>query len=233
MVQRASYNYHHFVLEIATSALLWRREGVLEPDRPLIIAATPFAEELLGLAGVTSRVRGLARNSLVLLRHSRVLQSTPAGFLAPELIEELSSRVTTAVRDDDGGPRVVYLQRPASQRRSLSNEAEVLGAMRSVLGPIAVVDPGSLSVRDQVRAVRSARIIIGPHGAQLTNLVWARRAEALVELLHYRLPDYQSLAGVRGVEYRAVRGDAFDAPDHDRPFRCDPEEVAEALRSLR
>lgn len=112
LVQRASYNYHHCVVEIATSALRWQQEGVLVTDRPLVVAAAPFVTDLLRLAGLTGDVRVLPRNALALLGDVQILQCTPAGFMSPLLIDEVSRRVTASVGVDAEGPGVVYLQRP-------------------------------------------------------------------------------------------------------------------------
>lgn len=119
---------------------------------------------------------------------------------------------------------------PTSQRRYLVNESEVLDRVRLLLGRVTVIDAGSMSVSEQGNAVQDARVIIGPHGAQLTNLVWAPRVEPMIELLPYpRLVDYRSLAAVRNVAWFAVPEDAFNDPDHNLPFHWDASAVADAF----
>lgn len=233
MAQRASYNYSHFLTEVATSALRWQDEGTLDPDAELVVARMPAAQDVLRLAGISRSVRLVERNTLLILRSAMLLQATPAGFLAPDLIRELARRVRAGVRHQPRGrDAIVYLSHPPGQRRALSNEEEVIEAIRSVVGPVLVVDPTTMRLHEQVAAVRDARVLIGPHGAQLANLIWAEHLESLVELLPYPIFDFERLTSALGVERIAVMGTDAVRRDHEAPLRCEPDDVVTALRGL-
>ena len=59
----------------------------------------------------------------------------------------------------------------------MANEAEVLDALRP-LGVERVTTAG-MSLADQIALFRTARLIMGPHGAGLTNIAFAARATLL------------------------------------------------------
>ncbi|HKC29019.1 MAG TPA: glycosyltransferase family 61 protein, partial [Jatrophihabitans sp.] len=89
--------------------------------------------------------------------------------------------------------------------RSIVNEAELLRLLDD--RGFVSVDPGQLSVKEQIRAFGTASVIVAPHGAALANLIFARPGAAVVELFPQGclLPDYWRLASsVAGLRYRYV-----------------------------
>jgi capsular polysaccharide biosynthesis protein len=89
----------------------------------------------------------------------------------------------------------------------VENEADVL-ALLEPLG-FTCVDPGSLSVADQIRTFAEADVIVAAHGAALANLVFCSPGSAVVELFPAMsfVADYWKMAsGVTGLEYRYLSG---------------------------
>ena len=76
----------------------------------------------------------------------------------------------------------------------MRNEAEVAGVLDRVR--FTAVDPGALSVREQINTFAQAELIVGAHGAGLTNLAFASPGARAIELFPagYLLPDYWWLA---------------------------------------
>jgi len=67
------------------------------------------------------------------------------------------------------------------------------------------VDPGHLSVAEQIATFAQAELIVATHGAGLTNIVFASPGARVIELFPagYLLPDYWWLASVvPGVDHR-------------------------------
>ena len=75
----------------------------------------------------------------------------------------------------------------ASERgsRIVENEPELV-ALLSARG-FTVVDPGTLSVADQITLFAEAECIVAPHGGALTNLAFASPGASVIELF---APDY-------------------------------------------
>ena len=67
-----------------------------------------------------------------------------------------------------------------------------------------VVDPGTLSVQEQIDHFAAARVIVAPHGAALTNLSFCRPGVRLLELFApgYLNPGYWSI--MSNIEAHAI-----------------------------
>jgi capsular polysaccharide biosynthesis protein len=67
--------------------------------------------------------------------------------------------------------------------------------------------PGDLPFRDQIDALRGATAIVAPHGAGLTNILFAPNECRLLELFASRggTKTYEVLAGALGQHYTALR----------------------------
>jgi capsular polysaccharide biosynthesis protein len=88
-----------------------------------------------------------------------------------------------------------------------------------------VVDPGRMSVVQQIRAFAQAELIVAPHGAALANLAFASPGAAVIELL---APDfvqgcYWKLADcVPGLRYRyLIRNERQASPERMRGVASD------------
>ncbi len=96
-----------------------------------------------------------------------------------------------------------------SLRRSLPNQAEIWEALKESclegLTPVHV-QLEHLSFNQQVELFRSARIVIGQHGAGLTNCLWMQPGSAVIEVNPYgpARPHFKILAKLAGLEYLTV-----------------------------
>jgi capsular polysaccharide biosynthesis protein len=125
--------------------------------------------------------------------------------------------------DQPGGGERILVSRgdSAKAKRRLVNERELeerlgeLGFRSYVLG--------ELPVAEQITLFAGAEAVVAPHGAGLTNLVYARRA-AVVELFGRRLkPVYYRLARLLGHPYRYMLCEPAGGRDD---LRANAEEVA-------
>jgi len=67
-------------------------------------------------------------------------------------------------------------------------------------------DPGQASLQEQADAFRGAEIVVGAHGAALTNLVFCRPGTRVLEMFgaNYVNPCYRNLCAAAGLEHYAV-----------------------------
>ena len=70
--------------------------------------------------------------------------------------------------------------------------------------------------REQVAVVRDARMVVAPHGAGLTNIVFCRPGTTVIELStgFWWNPCYRYIASMRGLPYRLLRL-PWSAEHHD------------------
>jgi capsular polysaccharide biosynthesis protein len=175
-----STNYYHFVydalprLGIFEECFPGRRvDGVLVPH------ATRYQRELLELVGLRAPWLQPARNR-ALRADTLLVPSTPNQHLDAPLWSTawLRRRLPPT---SSGGPTRLYLtrgERPNTRRYveepELWPHLERLGFVR--------LDCGRLSVQEQINCFSSAETIVAPHGAALTNLVFAKPGVRVLEL---------------------------------------------------
>eukprot|EP00457_Paulinella_chromatophora_P004459 gb/GEZN01004471.1/.p1 GENE.gb/GEZN01004471.1/~~gb/GEZN01004471.1/.p1 ORF type:complete len:628 (+),score=53.68 gb/GEZN01004471.1/:63-1886(+) len=136
--------------------------------------------------------------------------------------------VTTALIERPAGlavwPKVLYASRRSSQDingsttetqarqasgrpRTVPNVSALLVALREAVGAENVFElvGSDLSVGQQVELSRHARVLLGPHGAGLTNALWLTPGSALIEFgLTPRIQAFQHLAANLDLRYFRV-----------------------------
>lgn len=131
---------------------------------------------------------------------------TPAnyeGYIhSPEAMAKLGSRIRDTVGVDSGKARRLYVSRADATKRRVSNEGELVSKLEGY--GFEQIVPGRLSFSDQVKLFADAEYIVGPHGAGLTNIIFAKEA-TLIELFgSYRNACYFGLARGMGHKYVSV-----------------------------
>jgi prepilin-type processing-associated H-X9-DG protein len=103
-------------------------------------------------------------------------------------------------------PERLYIDRRDSANRSLANEEAVVAALaRYGFVPVRL---SALSLAEQIGLFGNARVIVGPHGGGLANILFAQRGCALIELQmdSYVLWMFRLFAAFSGVDYDCVIG---------------------------
>ncbi len=219
LTTRGVDNYYHFLTDVLPRLELLRRGGI-EPDRYVVNRSTAFQRDLLDAVGVPEERTLPSANHPHLRADHLVVSSLPDSHLRTPPWVAAWLRQAFIPTDPSPAPahRRLYVTRGQRKHtRHVENEAEVLAA----LSPYAfeTVDPGALSVAEQVRIFAEAEIVVGAHGAALTNLVFCPAGAAVVELFppDYVNVCYWSLAwAVGGLRYRYLVGDGW--PKKPRPM---------------
>ncbi|XP_068338112.1 beta-1,2-xylosyltransferase-like isoform X2 [Pyrus communis] len=95
----------------------------------------------------------------------------------------------------------------------LSNEQEVFDALKNWVSnhkecKINLVNGlfAHMSMKEQVRAIQDASVIIGAHGAGLTHIVSAMPKTVILEIIssEYKRPHFELIAQWKGLEYHAI-----------------------------
>jgi capsular polysaccharide biosynthesis protein len=211
-----SNNYYHFLLDVLP------RLAVLEaclpgtsPDAWYLPTVTPYQRELLALVGLdradvveTRKHRAVRADTLLVPSLPNLDESAP-----PWLVAWLRDRLPAV--DVAGKPRRLYVTRGnrAHTRRlesepALWPELEARGFTR--------IDPGTMSVRDQIDHFAAAEAIIGVHGAALTNLVFASPGVRVLELFapaYLKHCFWAITQSIPAAEYRYLVGEGASVPE--------------------
>ncbi len=104
-------------------------------------------------------------------------------------------------------PKLIYCNRSHAGRRGIDNE-EALEAELLREG-FFIIKAGEMSFDEQRQAFSNCRIIVGSHGASLSNMLYSHNRPHILELMHERYARvqyewFQFLAAVAGNQYVPV-----------------------------
>ena len=109
--------------------------------------------------------------------------------------------------------RLIYISRKDALYRKIVNEEEVEDYLREI--GFEIVQMSELTFLEQVEICAEARIVVGPHGAGLSNTVFCLNAKILEIFSPSYVGGFWMLANQLGNEYYYLLGE--DAPGNSPP----------------
>ncbi len=198
-----------------------------------IVRLEPEATYRVGRAVVIDGLNlSLHAGSVVrdLPRASSGLHAEAVHDYRDRLLSALDRRASGRAR----GEGRVFVGRPQGLDRRRYNQQEVLEALGRF--DLRYVEPQQLTFAGQVDLFRDAKVICGPSGAALANLIFTRAGTSIVTWTpaeHATGPDlWANLAAVAGsdvlaVPYRSSTADRLRTTTS--AYRIDPHRIAAAL----
>jgi capsular polysaccharide biosynthesis protein len=173
--KRGTNNYGHFLIEMFTKAVLASRE--------ITGAALSFlvSDELSPLSKVMMdafELAALGQNAVVnagrnpvFVRELIVVDglSQHGSFMSPlimECLDELANKVPA------GHIKKIYVTRHGAQYRKARNEDLIVAQLEK--RGFTVLDPGTMTLSEQISAFKGATTIIGISGAAMTNICFCQ-----------------------------------------------------------
>ena len=209
LTTRGDGNFYHFLHDVLPRVAVLEQAGIERPDKWYVPSTTRFQRELLELWGIapheivnSDEVRHVRAETLVVPGLASTIERNP-----PWVSRLLRERLVPPGLERVPGRNLYLARRVGLHNRCVLNEDEVLG----VLEPLGfeVVDPGDLSVKDQIRMFAEADVVVAPHGASLANIPFFSPGAALLELFPSQsmVADYWKMTcGVSGLEYQYLSG---------------------------
>ena len=197
-----SSGYSHWLLEELPRLLLLGGDA---GGTVIANAAHAFGRDALALRGLVARVVSPGRYSH--FRCERLVIPSLVGssdFPTATMIRLLTEFTAPIAAELSAPGERLYITRAKARRRRVVNEGELWRALES--RGFAKVSLEDLSWREQIAAFRRAKIVVGPHGAGLANLVFCEAGTRVVELFNraFMHPGYWRLAVLKGLDYRPV-----------------------------
>ena len=243
--------YYHFLLGYLAPVLAWADR---HPSRPIAVRdcgpMNRWFELLqpecdLDIMTVGDVLHVLAGN----LQPNRVLQGMdyPDRFSRQDIVA-FSDRTRKIAHercfDDLNAPSIVVSDRASSdeffatpaaewpesgsQKRSVPNLRETINTMTT--SDIRILDAARTDVYEQILVHTHARVLIGQHGAGLTNMIWMKPGSFVIEILPPMPVDaeniFRNLARTLGINYLVVQQASVHAP-------IDPRELISAIETAR
>lgn len=184
-----SNNYYHWLLECLPRAILAHRQTDWA-DAPFLIDADipdQFIESLRLISperkhiaiknGIRLPVQELYFPSVMSTTHDYYGLSPHAEdfIIAPEAVAMLRESFLPSATNvpSEQMQQFIYVARSGGKHRAITNENEVIGAMEEM--GFTIVYPGKMSFAKQITLFANAKIIVGPTGAGMANIVFAKQ----------------------------------------------------------
>lgn len=222
------WNYFHWLLEVIGRLAVAEKSGAAW-DRVYVEASRRFQTESLALLLPASA--GIIDAARVPLAHCEQLLAVdcPDAFQQPTawIVDYLRRRFFPW--RETGNPLRLYVSRDRSSFRRTTNEAAVAGLLTA--RGFTIISPENLPLAEQVSLFSNAKVVVGTHGAGLTNIVFCRPGSAVLELMPPRYCHwmYYNLACRADLRYACVLGEGV--PDAD-PWAHQKEDLSVDLRRL-
>jgi capsular polysaccharide biosynthesis protein len=205
--------YYHWMIDVLPRIELAKKSGFkLESFDHFVVngIAKPFQRETLQALGVPlEKCCVFEKRKKAYLCEEAVLPSLPGrmGSPPPLTVKFLKSSFSAS---PGKGAELLFVGRGKGDRRPLVEGEEIWAGLEK-LG-FAQIEPEKMSVAEQARAFRSARVVVGAHGAALANLAFCRPGTHVIELFtpHYVNPCYRNLSLAAGLLHGAVIGNGMD-----------------------
>lgn len=230
LIPRYPKNYYHWMVETVPKVRYLREfERQTGTEVTVLIPSNPldFVTETLELLGwPDDRVRQAAdpmyqvRNLVVPSYPERTREDF--DWLRETILGSVSPDNTSGAENSD---KNVYVSRTNAVSRRVVNEAEVVDVLEEYGFERYVLE--ERSVAENARLFDNANIVVGPHGAGLTDVIFADGC-ALVELFGARLNRaYENLSESLGVSYHPMY-----CEDDSADIVVDTDKLAEKIATL-
>ena len=208
----ARNNYYHWTIEVLPKLLFYRNAGI-EPDYFFTHYKHAFQKQMLMLFGISAD-RVIPATSYEHIQAERLL--VPSQLHMPmhrRSAEFLNSTALAAIEgfSTNASPtKKIYISRKRCKYRRIINEDELTGPLTESGFQCVVME--DLSILDQILLFQQAEIVVGSHGAGLSNLAFAPESTRIVEIgTPFRLnPCMYHVACARGQAYSMYLGEPVD-----------------------
>lgn len=134
-----------------------------------------------------------------------------------------------------GKHKILYCSRLDSPNRKITNEGALVDMLKNKFNAKIFISTGQ-SVKEQARRFYDADIIIAPHGAGLSNVIYCHPQATIIEFLpdKYINPCFATLAINKGSQYYpyVFPTKVFDGHQHDYEWEVDIEAIDAILAKI-
>lgn len=230
----AGDSYFHWMLDVLPRLDLIQQSGIPIDRYVFSYMANPplsFQQETLDMLGIPEEVR-FQPQADTHIQIRRLVVPSLIGHTSryPKwAVDYLRRRLLPAA-----GHSRIYISRSDARHRRVANEEQVIKLLEAY-GFVAI-SLRHRSVSEQIGLFASAEVIVSPHGANLTNLIFCRPGTRVIELFSpgYVNPIYWAISHHAHMRYACLVGSGRRSPEgqHEPRGQEDMEIPAASLERL-
>jgi hypothetical protein len=237
VVPASGANVGHWLMDGVLRLSVLEAAGLAKTAKLIIPDARPkFAEPIEALGYGQDRYAGLQGGHWEADELLVPSYTSPPGFLRPWACRWLRERL--GVEGKPAGRRRLWISRSRARWRRVVNEEELLPVLERA--GFERIELERLAFREQVELLSQAGAVAGPHGAGMTDLLFAPRGIRVLELFppEFINPVFYSMANALDQEYHYFTGSTQPGDRHPGGskdldhFRIVPDRLEQALRSM-
>ena len=201
--------FYHWVYEVLPRLHLVEKGGYANAYL-YVEAVTPFQKQSLELMGINSSQIIDAHTYSAVQAPELIIPSTPqtpthwgCDYLRDKIVPQLSKK----------SPLRLYVSRSDALRRRVLNESQVLALLNRY--GFVKVELSALTFKEQAEFFLAAEVVVGPHGAGFSHLVFCQPKTPFLEIFDpaYFNPCYWHVSDRVGLEYHYLFGEGPRFPD--------------------
>ena len=234
LLQKCSFGYYHFMIEIVSRLTLMLEEIRNNRDLKILLSppSLPFMREILSLLQI-SPDQIIFCDPNTIYRVSELYYPRPSYMGYPSAQEINRIRNALITKNQSNADLIIVIDRKESSRH-VNNTDDLVKAIKIHFPDNAaniIKFSGGLSVKDQIKLFQSAKIIIGPHGAGFTNMIFSNPNTHSIEFVpeHFLSILYWHIS-------KAIQGDhhhiLIENADKESNFNAPIEKVIEILNTI-
>ena len=154
-----------------------------------------------------------------------------SGYLRADILQFIREKLIKAygISNKETVGTKIYISRRNAQKRRIINESELVPILENYGFRIVILE--DLTVKSQFQLFFNCSVVIGPHGAGLTNLILAPTGTKVIEIqpTDHIKPHYMFLAKGCGLDYQLLKAGRVNEYLN---FECDPVLLGQKIKSV-
>lgn len=199
-------NYFHWMFDVLPRIEILKKSGIEYDKIYLTALSRPFHKQTLALfCGLDPDKIIWAKNKTHLQASTLIVPSLPSHsgvvpLWTAELLREKIQPNLETYQD-----KKIYISRKNALLRRVVNEEELIEKLKSLGFEIVCLE--NLRVEDQAKLFASSKVIVAPHGASLTNLIFCQKGTKLIELFpsNYIVPIFWIMSQQLGLDHTCIK----------------------------
>ncbi len=192
IAQKGGRNYYHWMTEALPRIYMLVKSGIKYDYLYVPFILHEFQKVTLNMLGIDPDKIIQGESDTLLQAEQLIIPSMPSiSTVSPLWVIDFLQNMFSNQKKNLCKKYVsknIYVSRKCAEQRKITNEEELITLLKQYFDIVPVILE-EFSVEEQAELFCNAEIIIAPHGAGLTNLVFAKPNTLVIEIFQYRLDE--------------------------------------------